>query len=126
MTAIYVLKDGKLSTGAYIHANNHVDQKKYVEDFRRMADILTEKYGKPCVDTTIFTDDLYKGRPELLGNAIATGGAKMIAELRTGKACIHMAKDAKVEVSLLYRADMNAEEANSNKRKDANNSKDGF
>lgn len=70
---VYIFADKKLVRSKYILAESHSNKTDFIQDYKDFQKILTEKYGKPRNDETIWKDDLYKKNPREWGMAVATG-----------------------------------------------------
>jgi len=69
----YTFIHGKLVSGMYIIKEEHTNQTDYLEDFKRLWVLLSEKYGKPIIDRTNWKNDLYKNDPSHWRTAVAIG-----------------------------------------------------
>lgn len=57
--------------------NKHVNKKDYLDDFNKMKEKLTKKYGEPTKDIVDWKDDLYREDESQWGKAIITGGLEL-------------------------------------------------
>jgi hypothetical protein len=69
----FFFTEDKLVQGRYVFSEEHVYKNQYIDDFKSVKKSLTEKYGKPQKDGTLWKDDLYKDDPTEWGMAVATG-----------------------------------------------------
>ena len=74
----YFLED-KLYRAAYQVTEKHAFENKYIEDYKKLKELLMKKYGEPFVDREIWENDLYKDDPERWGFAISIGHLKYVA-----------------------------------------------
>jgi len=63
-TIIYVFENDSLSSGAYIIDKAFENDVYYYQNYRRIIQLLTSKYGKPDEDTEIWYKHLPKGDPD--------------------------------------------------------------
>jgi hypothetical protein len=52
---------------------NYTNENQFIEDYNKVGEILTEKYGTPTVDESVWRDDLYKDDPSEYGFAVSLG-----------------------------------------------------
>jgi hypothetical protein len=69
----YYFAEDKLVQGRYIFITDHSNNNLYIEDFNTVKNSLTEKYGKPSADQTIWNNDLYKSDRGEWGMAVSIG-----------------------------------------------------
>lgn len=69
----YSFVNNKLARAHYFFEPKHINDTLYIDDFDRVKNILTSKYGEPAEDDVLWKDDLYKDRPQDYGIAIRTG-----------------------------------------------------
>ncbi len=67
--------------GIYIFLKDkHINQNIYIDDYNSFKKVLTDKYGKPSSDDTIWSDDLFRDDPQNYGVAISMGHLAYTAE----------------------------------------------
>jgi hypothetical protein len=76
-------ENNELFRGGYIVTSRHSNPTLYVTDFKRLKDNLTEKYGSPKEENTIWLNDLYKDDPNNYGLAVVTGKVVFMAKWET-------------------------------------------
>ena len=69
----YVFMDGKLTRAIYLIDDKFVSKNRYIEEMDKLKTQLTERYGQPIIDETIWRKDLYKDREEDHGTAYSVG-----------------------------------------------------
>ena len=82
-SAIYIFADNKLVRGRYYFTPDHTNKTDFIDDFKKMKSLLTEKYGDPIDDQQIWKNDLYKDDPDNWGMAVATGEMYCFANWET-------------------------------------------
>ena len=72
---LYYLFDNndKVYTAFYSFTETHTNKNKYIDDYDSLVSTLTEKYGKPIKNTSVWSDDLYKDSPSDYGFAVSLG-----------------------------------------------------
>lgn len=69
----YVFVQDKLVRGKYVVNETHTNKNDHIIDYQSLQKLLTEKYGEPVEDETLWRNDLYKDDPEDYGMAICVG-----------------------------------------------------
>ena len=69
----YVFADNKLAKAKYSFLANHADKKRYFDDYQKIRDILSQKYGKPETDRTLWHDKEHRNDPLNWGKALSLG-----------------------------------------------------
>ncbi len=59
----YIFEDGKLVKGKYLFRSTD-DENQYMQDYKRVKETLTLKYGSPKSDEEIWKDEAHKGEPK--------------------------------------------------------------
>jgi len=72
-SVIYGFKNGKLNQAAYILNEDHVNDNAYIDDYKNLKKLYTDKYSAPYQDKENWSDDLYKDDPDDYGTAVACG-----------------------------------------------------
>jgi hypothetical protein len=70
---LYTFLDGRLVRAGYRNADTHTNKNDFIQDYRKLNELLTKKYGKPEVDKTVWRNELYKDDPSNFGMAISAG-----------------------------------------------------
>lgn len=76
-------ENNELFRGGYVVTSRHSNPTLYVTDIKRLKDSLTEKYGTPKEDKTIWLNDLYKDDPNNWGMAVVTGKVVFMTKWET-------------------------------------------
>ncbi len=69
--------------GSYIFTETHVNENLYIDDYNSVKAILTDKYGTPVDDRTVWSNDLFKDDPSSYGMAVAVGHLKYVTRWET-------------------------------------------
>ncbi|WP_342414975.1 hypothetical protein NST83_16685 [Paenibacillus sp. FSL R10-2782] len=70
---MYFFVDDQLVRAGYLVTEKHTNKNDYIENYNDLKKSLTEKYGKPSSDDTLWKGELYKDTPSQWGMAVATG-----------------------------------------------------
>lgn len=95
----------QLCASAYISNEKHSNQNDYILDYNELTDALTEKYGEPYEDETVWKSDLYKGKSSYWGLAIAAGDLVDYASWDTDNTTIKIKIDGdnyKINIRIVY------------------------
>jgi hypothetical protein len=79
----YIFAQGKLVRASYVSEVRHTNSNAFIDDFKTIGSILSEKYGKPESDDVVWLDDLYKDDPDNWGMAVSAGHLVYEAVWRT-------------------------------------------
>jgi len=66
------LKD-KLHNAGYAFAEKHTNRNLYIDDYKKLKELLIKQYGKPLTDRTTWDSDLYKDDRSEWGFAVSLG-----------------------------------------------------
>ncbi|MFP3953125.1 MAG: thermonuclease family protein [Candidatus Acetothermia bacterium] len=69
----YQFIQDKLASAGYVFGAAYVNTSKYIEDYKEINQLLTDKYGEPVVDEEVWKGDLFKGNPNDYGTAVSIG-----------------------------------------------------
>lgn len=69
----YHFLDGRLAEAAYLSTEEYINDNRHVEDYMKLKELLTDKYGAPVDDDVIWKSDLFKGETSALGTAVSSG-----------------------------------------------------
>lgn len=69
----YIFVEGKLVRGIYQFGDKHTNRNDYIDDYKKLKELLTKKYGSPKKDDVVWKNDLYKGDVQNYGMAISIG-----------------------------------------------------
>jgi len=87
----YYFGNNRLTRARYIVIDKHSNRNLYINDYDKMKNSLSAKYGRSfLVDGPIWADDLYKDRPDDYGIAISTGHLKYIADWENEESYIEL------------------------------------
>lgn len=70
---VYIFTSDKLTMAKYLFNPTHSNKNDFIKDFRELANLMTEKYGKPDYDTPEWRNSLYKDDPDEYGFAVSLG-----------------------------------------------------
>jgi len=69
----YQFIDKKLIGGGYVFTESFIDKNQYIDNFLKIKDIMTRKYGTPSEDKVVWSNDLFKDNPQDYGTAVSIG-----------------------------------------------------
>jgi len=69
----YTFLEDKLYNAGYVFTGKHSNRNLYIDDYKRLKEILTKKYGKPLTDRITWDDDLFKNDRSQWGLAVSIG-----------------------------------------------------
>jgi hypothetical protein len=72
-SVVYEFVENKLSGAYYVFNVKHTNENDYIQDFNRLIELLTEKYGNPAINMPIWKNSLYKNDKDKYGFAISLG-----------------------------------------------------
>lgn len=75
--------ENKLTSSVYMFNESYAAPNSYIEDYKRINEILNKKYGEPIIDEMHWHDDLWRDKPSKWGNALASGGLSFSSEWET-------------------------------------------
>lgn len=73
VTIVYVFTENKLSRGSYVFDLQHTNQNLFINDYEEIKHLLSEKYGPPNEDDSLWANNLYKDDPQHWGLAVSMG-----------------------------------------------------
>jgi len=79
----YIFLDDKLVRAKYLFIQEHSNKTDYIQDYKKIQNILTSKYGEPTADDVLWSNDLYKSDPQEWGMAICIGHLKYYCKWET-------------------------------------------
>lgn len=77
---VYMFEDEKLRISAYKFENEYSDVEDYINDYAKLKDAYTKKYGEPYTDEVKWTNDSFKDVPSMLGQALIEGHVSYITQ----------------------------------------------
>ncbi|MAT38870.1 MAG: hypothetical protein CL946_04625 [Ectothiorhodospiraceae bacterium] len=77
---VYMFKEGKLRNSAYKFENEYSEVEDYINDYEKLKDAYTKKYGEPHSDEVRWTNDTFKDDPSMLGQALIEGHASFVTQ----------------------------------------------
>ena len=73
-SCIYSFLEDKLYNSGYFFTGKHTNKNLYIDDYEKLKETLTKKYGKPTKDIPGFwKNDLYKSDKRSWGMAVSVG-----------------------------------------------------
>lgn len=72
-TLAYFFGPNGLHMAIYEFVDPHTNENDFIDDYGKIKELLTEKYGKPRIDRVVWRNDLYKSDPSEWGFAISLG-----------------------------------------------------
>ncbi|MDO9554981.1 MAG: hypothetical protein Q7J40_00155 [Atribacterota bacterium] len=70
---VYSFIEDKFYRSTYLFDETHTNKNLYINDYERLKEILTKKYGKPTIDKIEWRNDLFKNDKQDWGTAISIG-----------------------------------------------------
>lgn len=86
----YIFVRDTLVRAKYIFSQKHTNRNLYLDDYTKIKQALTKKYGKPKEDDKVWSDDLYKNKPDDWGMAVCVGHLLLHAGWVTPSTNIHL------------------------------------
>lgn len=78
--ALFYFANDKLYQGVYAFTETFTNQNQYIEEFRKLDDLLSDKYGEATYDTVQWKNDLYRDDRNEYGFAVSLGHLEYITE----------------------------------------------
>ncbi|MCK8823978.1 hypothetical protein [Fuchsiella alkaliacetigena] len=72
-TLIYFFYENQLAAAEYRFNNNYTNPNNYIDDYSKLVNLLSEKYGPPTEDKTVWHNNLFENEPPSHGLAISLG-----------------------------------------------------
>ncbi|MBA7586386.1 hypothetical protein ES708_28384 [subsurface metagenome] len=69
----YTFLEDKLYNAGYVFTGKHSNRNLYIDDYKRLKEILIKKYGKPKDEIVFWSDDLFKNDRSQWGLAVSIG-----------------------------------------------------
>jgi hypothetical protein len=69
----YVFADNKLAKAKYSFIAQYTDKNKYIHNYKKIRDILIDKYGKAEDERTVWQDRMYEDNRLNWGTALSLG-----------------------------------------------------
>ncbi len=82
-TTYYSFVKGKLVGSMYRFIEKHADDNKYISDYKKIKDILTQIYGPPITDGQLWSNEMYKDYPQEWGLALSSGDLSLRSNWET-------------------------------------------
>lgn len=76
----YSFTNDKLFQTAYMFLEEHSNSYSYIEDFDKIDNLLTQKYGEPNASDKIWKNDLFKDDYKGWGTALSAGHLTIISK----------------------------------------------
>jgi hypothetical protein len=91
VVVVYAFVEKKLVRAGYLLREKHSNRNDYINDFNEFKAVLSQKYGDPIRDETVWRTDLYRNDPQHWGFAVSLGHLVYRAEWRTPATTIRSA-----------------------------------
>lgn len=121
-TVFYIFADDKLSEGMYCFNIEPSNRNKYIDEYKKLVDLLTSKYGKPTTggkDNAIWNDDLYRNDYSNWGWAISIGHLAFISGWETHNTAIFCKLNSvnyEIKLTISYQSKVLAKTQEKNKK----------
>ncbi|AUP80254.1 hypothetical protein [Flavivirga eckloniae] len=92
---------------SYTFTEQHGNENVYIEDLKKVKDLLTKRYGTPAVDELKWNNDLLKNDESRYGMAVSSGHLEYIAtwSLPDTYIILNLASDqSKITHTLVYKS----------------------
>jgi hypothetical protein len=76
---IYKFTDKKFSEGSYINNGSHTNKNFFIDDYKKLKQLLTKKYGKPKEDEIIWGNTIFKDDEKNWGRGVSYGYLTYVA-----------------------------------------------
>jgi len=97
----YVFIGDKLVRSKYVFLEQHSNENLFISDYVRIKEILTEKYGPPLEDRSVWANELYRNDQPRWGMAVSVGHLLFFSEWKTPSTHIfHGLKGDNFKISL--------------------------
>ena len=120
----YNFLEDKLYSSSYRFTGKHVNKNLYIDDYKKLKEILIKKYGKPIGNRVRWENDLYKDDKNEWGMAISIGDLEYWAwwKTPTTEICLLLTGDNyKITLDIHYHSKKLKEWANKIKEDKAKN-----
>lgn len=87
---MYWFTQDKLTVSTTLFGERYSNKNEYVNQFNKLRELLTQKYGEPKRVWADWSQDMYRDMPEHIGFAIANGHVQFIGYWRTEKTGIEL------------------------------------
>jgi len=108
----YFFLDDILVRGGYVLREKHSNNNEYINDYNKLKEILTRKYGSPIKSDSYWYKDLYKDRPQDYGMAVSMGHLAFQSDWETDRTLIRltlMGDNFKLNSALNYASKLHKE-----------------
>jgi len=86
----YFFLDDVLVRAAYSFREEHFNANEYINEYNKLKEILTRKYGSPVKYGAFWHNDLYKNSPQDYGTAISIGHLAFQSDWETDRTLISL------------------------------------
>lgn len=69
----YIFTNDKLTMAKYFFHPSHTNKNEYIYDYKKLVNLMTEKYGEPNYNSPEWKNSLYKDEPDSYGFAVSLG-----------------------------------------------------
>lgn len=98
----YIFTEDKLVRSKYIFAEQHTNSNLFINDYMKIKEILTEKYGAPVEDKSVWSNELYRNDPQSWGTAVGAGHLRFVSTWDTSSTSIaHVLMGDNFKISLV-------------------------
>jgi len=102
---LYWFLDDVLVQGGYVLREEHSNENEYINDYNKIKEILTRKYGSPIKSDSFWFNDLYKNNPQRYGFALSIGHLGFESKWETDRTLIRLTlkgDNSDIDSSLVY------------------------
>jgi len=108
----YYFLDDVLVRAGYIFNETHLNSNEYINEYNKLKEVLTRKYGSPIKSDSYWYNDLYKNRPQDYGTAISIGHLAFQSDWETDRTLIRLSlkgDNFKISMDLHYASKLHKE-----------------
>jgi hypothetical protein len=87
---VYVFAEDRLTIAGINFTEKYVNKNNYLVDYRELQGLLAKKYGPPKQEQTLWSQTLYRDRPDEWGMALSAGHVVMHTTWETEKTDIEL------------------------------------
>ncbi|MDO5978120.1 hypothetical protein [Flavivirga spongiicola] len=106
-TLLFEINKNSLERISYMFKKQHSNENVYIDDFEKIKNLLTKKYGSPTVDELKWNNDIFKNDKSRYGLAVSSGHLEYISiwSLPDTNIILNLATDnSKITHSLIYKS----------------------
>jgi len=87
---LYYFLDDVLVQAGYTIEETHLNNNEYINDYNKLKEVLTRKYGSPIKSSSYWYNDMFKNRPQDYGIAVSMGHLAFQSDWETDRSLIRL------------------------------------